>query len=75
VKRVRIGCGSGYLEDRLDPALEIIEKANVEYIVFEALAEATLAGMQLEKKNDPSAGYAKLTAECGMSCRFAPGLA
>jgi hypothetical protein len=63
VRRIRIGCGSGYLEDRLDPALEIIEKGHVDYIVFEALAEATLAGMQLEKSRDPSVGYAKLTAE------------
>src|SRR5436189_1790923 len=60
---VRIGCGSGYLEDRLDPALEIIDRGDVQYIVFETLAEATLAGMHLEKQRDPSGGYARLTVE------------
>jgi hypothetical protein len=63
MRTVRIGCGSGYLEDRLDPALEIIERGDVQYVVFETLAEATLAGMHLEKQRDPGAGYARLTAE------------
>ena len=63
MKTVRIGCGSGYLEDRLDPALEILERGDLQYIAFETLAEATLAGMHLEKERDPAGGYARLTAE------------
>ena len=63
MKSVRIGCGSGYLEDRLDPALEIVERGEVQYVAFETLAEATLAGMHLEKQRDPGGGYARLTAE------------
>jgi hypothetical protein len=42
---IRIGCGTGYLDDRLDSAQAMAAEGAVDFLVFEGLAEATLAGM------------------------------
>ena len=43
MKTIRVGSGAGYAGDRLEPALELIEKGNLDYISFECLAERTIA--------------------------------
>lgn len=57
MKKVRIGCGSGYWGDALDPAVEIAEKGNVDYLGFDHLAELTMAILARQKAKDPSKGY------------------
>jgi len=57
MKKVRIGCGAGCSYDRLEPAIELVEKGNLDYIVFECLAERTIANNQQQKLKDPSKGY------------------
>ena len=57
MKTVRIGSGAGYAGDRLEPALELIEKGNIGYISFECLAERTIAIAQQAKLKDPTKGY------------------
>ncbi len=60
MKKVRIGCGAGYAGDRLPPALELMEKGAIDYIIFECLAERTIAIAQDEKRKDPAKGYNNL---------------
>lgn len=60
MKKIRIGSGAGYSGDRLEPALEVIEKGNLDYVVFETLAERTIAIAQQAKLKDPSKGYNSL---------------
>ncbi len=60
MKTIRIGSGAGYAGDRLEPALELIEKGNIQYISFECLAERTIAIGQQEKLKDPEKGYNSL---------------
>lgn len=57
MKTVRIGSGAGYGGDRVEPALELIKKGNIDYIIFECLAERTIALAQKEKLVDKSKGY------------------
>ena len=57
MKTVRIAAGAGYAGDRVEPALDIIKRGNADYIVFECLAERTIALAQKEKLENPSAGY------------------
>lgn len=57
MKKIRVGCGAGYAGDRLEPALEMIEKGNIDYISFECLAERTIAIAQKAKLIDPNKGY------------------
>jgi len=57
MKTIRIGSGAGYGGDRLEPALELIEKGSIHYISFECLAERTIAIAQMAKLKDPNKGY------------------
>ncbi len=56
-KIVRIGAGAGYSGDRIAPAVELAEKGQLDYLVFECLAERTIALAQLERSKNPSLGF------------------
>jgi hypothetical protein len=60
---IRIGCGAGYAGDRIEPAVELAEQGRLDYLVFECLAERTIALAQLRKAQDPTAGYDPLLTE------------
>ncbi|GLU45287.1 acyclic terpene utilization AtuA family protein [Allomuricauda sp. NBRC 101325] len=66
--KIRIGSGAGYSGDRIDPAVELIKKGNLDYIVFECLAERTIALAQLQKMQHPSMGYDPLLEERMKAC-------
>ena len=57
MRYIRVGAGSAYWGDMLDPAVELAEKGDVQYIGFDHLAELTLAILQRMKRRDPSKGY------------------
>jgi hypothetical protein len=54
---VRIGCGAGFSGDRLEPAVVLVKKGNLDYLVLECLAERTIALAQKRKAADPAKGY------------------
>lgn len=60
MKTLRIGSGAGYGGDRIEPALDLIERGDLDYIGFECLAERTIALAQRQKLKDPSTGYNEL---------------
>ena len=60
---VRIGAGAGYSGDRIDPAVELAEKGDISYLVFECLAERTIAIAQKARLLDPNAGFDPLLEE------------
>jgi hypothetical protein len=62
-RTIRIGAGAGYAGDRVEPAIELAEKGRLDCLVFECLAERTIALAQQEKRKDPSLGYDPLLAE------------
>ena len=45
---LRIGCGAGFSGDRMDPAIVLAEKGDLDYLVLECLAERTIALAQKE---------------------------
>ena len=60
-KKIYIGCGAGFAGDRFDASIPIVKQlANVnapKYLIFEVLAERTLAlAQQLRNKNSEE-GY------------------
>jgi hypothetical protein len=63
MKTIRIGAGSGFGGDRIEPAVELAEKGDVDYLVFECLAERTIALAQQAKLQDPEGGYDRLLRE------------
>jgi hypothetical protein len=60
---VRIGAGAGYAGDRIDPAVDLADRGELDYLVFECLAERTIALAQLAREDDPDAGYGQLLEE------------
>lgn len=60
MKKIRIGSGAGYAGDRIEPAVELMEKGNLDYIIFECLAERTVAIGQKDRVADGSKGYNRL---------------
>ena len=40
---IRVGTGSGFSDDRFEPAKDLAERGQVDYLVFECLAERTIA--------------------------------
>ncbi|MCC5971947.1 MAG: DUF1446 domain-containing protein [Pararhodobacter sp.] len=54
---VRIGAGSGFWGDALDPAVELLERGDLDYLSMDYLAELTMALLQRQKLKDPGVGY------------------
>ena len=63
MNRIRIGAGAGFSGDRIEPAVELAERGGLDYLVFECLAERTIALAQLERLRDPEAGFDPLLTE------------
>src|SRR5690242_21656880 len=56
-QKIRIGCGAGFSGDRIEPAVLLVEKGELDYLVLECLAERTIALAQKRKMADPTKGY------------------
>src|SRR5262245_16598434 len=63
MRTIRIGAGAGYSGDRIEPAVELAERGRLDYLVFECLAERTIALAQQARQTDPGAGFDALLAE------------
>jgi hypothetical protein len=57
MKKVNIGSGSGFWGDLLEPAVEMAERGDVQYIGFDHLAELTMAILNRMKARNPESGY------------------
>ncbi len=57
MKMYRIGAGAGYSGDRIEPAVALAERGALDALVFECLAERTIALAQLRRLRDPQQGY------------------
>ena len=55
--------GAGYSGDRIEPAVELAERGDLQYLAFECLAERTIALAQQERLRDPARGYDPLLEE------------
>ncbi|HAJ20604.1 MAG TPA: DUF1446 domain-containing protein, partial [Rhodospirillaceae bacterium] len=56
-KQLRLGSGSGFWGDALDPAVELLEHGSLDYLSMDYLAELTMALLQRQRLKDPSLGY------------------
>ena len=63
MRTIRIGSGAGYSGDRIEPAVELAEKGDVQYLVFECLGERTVALAQQARMKNPDGGYDPLLEE------------
>ena len=52
--QLRIGAGSAWWGDRIEPARQNAEAGDLDYLCFETMAEATVSAAQVRKRRDPS---------------------
>lgn len=57
---LRIGAGASYAGDRVEPATLLAEHGKLDYLVYETLAERTIALAQQQRIKDPEKGYNEL---------------
>ncbi len=60
---IRVGTGAGFSDDRIEPAVELAERGGIDYLVFECLAERTIARETLTRLKDPDRGYTPYLVE------------
>jgi Acyclic terpene utilisation family protein AtuA len=53
-KIIRIGAGSAWWGDRIEPAQLNAERGDLDYLCFETMAEATISAAQVRKRRDAS---------------------
>ncbi len=54
---IRLGAGAGYAGDRIEPAAELARDGDIQYLIFECLAERTIALAQQARRRDPQSGF------------------
>jgi len=57
MKQVNIGSGSAFWGDMLEPAVEMAQRSDVQYIGFDHLAELIMALLNRMKLKNPEMGY------------------
>ncbi|OKH86857.1 acyclic terpene utilization AtuA family protein [Thalassospira sp. TSL5-1] len=57
MRTLRIGTGAGFAGDRIEPATDLARHGNLDYLVFECLAERTIALAQQAKMQNPETGF------------------
>ena len=53
----RIGTGAGFAADRLDPAVDLARRGELDVMVLECLGERTVAFAHRDRMSDPRRGY------------------
>lgn len=62
-RTVRIGGGAGFSGDRIEPALDLLARGELDYLAFECLAERTIGLAQAARRRANGAGFDPLLDE------------
>jgi alpha-D-ribose 1-methylphosphonate 5-triphosphate diphosphatase PhnM len=80
-RKVRIGCASAFYGDSQLAARQLVEKGKIDYLVFDYLAETTMAILSRARARNADLGYAvdfvtvamhDVLADCAMQVTCSP---
>lgn len=54
---IRLGGGSACPGERLEPAVELVEKGELDYIMFDSLSESEMLAFERHKLTHPNEGF------------------
>ena len=54
---LKLGAGSACPGERLEPAFELVEKGNIDYIIFDSLSESEMLAFERHKMSQPDEGF------------------
>ena len=70
---LRLGAGSACPGERLEPAIELVEKGNIDYIVFDSLSESEMLAFERHKMSQRMRATTHIPkGGCGRSGHNAP---
>jgi hypothetical protein len=59
VKRIRLGAGLAFWGDTLRPALDMVDRGEIDYLCCDHLAELTMAILRKQQSTNPQRGYTR----------------
>ena len=58
-KVVRLGAGMAFWGDRVQPAADMVERADIDYLCCDHLAELTMSILAKQRSENPDLGYTR----------------
>jgi hypothetical protein len=52
MKSIRLGSATGWARDRFEPALELVQHGNINYLCFDSMSEVTMSAAQVQRMED-----------------------
>jgi hypothetical protein len=53
MNKIRLGSGTAWSRDRFQLALDLVDRGNINYLIFESMSEVTMSNAQVNKINNP----------------------